>query len=1448
MTLYKAKSVSTLIIIVICLFSSLHSKGQACTGLNPNFSISRTNTCVPAAIVIANTSSGVNAATSSYELLSDTNVLASNIGLGSFSIDLKRGIHSITLKGITTGGCETSVTQTYSVSDTVSLFQDQLGAYLDTVTFQNCISSSASPDSFRIYTTNLDSVKDLHILWGDGSSDVFSGWHSPNTSYSHNYLTTGEFQIKFAFENVNGCIDTTYGRMDNERIPSAGIIGPGSGTNIGCKPVTVAFRNSSTNISVSTVFKWDFGDSSTAETPSNTANTDYVKIYENTVCDGVVTLEASNVCGSSSTSWTPIQVSGKDKASFSVDSSECTTLGKYKFINNTSDSFCLSPDIKRFKWDFGDGNSTGWILGQSDITHSYAGKGTFVVCLYAENGCGTDTFCRSVDIVLPPVAGFTTDTDWGCGNLLSTFTDISTGEKATRLWTINGSSYSDSIVSYSFTNPNTYVVRLRKQNDCGTSITTDTVIVKAKPAAIFSGFSNGCAPHSFSLSNSSTSDFKPRVDYKWDFGNGVTSELENPVNPNYSDSGAYTVRLIIEDTCGIDTTDQVVRIDLLPTIDFTFDNTKCLNDSVSFTNQSKDYTSIVLDYKDGSKDTLFGNTTVKHRFNTSGIYKVEVTAIGVQNCTSLDTLAVDIKRSSSAVFNLSHTAGCAGDSFYITDQSVFSNQYKWYANDVLFSQDRNLSGYFIPTDSTKVTLKLVTIDTSSCEADSTSIDIYTSKSATASLLTSRDTGCGPFLTTFGNNSQLATSYSWDFGDGTTSSLYDPSVSLAPSELGDTIYTTMLIAYNWLLCPDTAFASRMVYPKPNLQFETDTSSGCGVAEVSFTNRSTPRDTGSIAIMNFIWDFDNGLNSLALDTSMSFAASNLKDSIYNVKLQGETEHGCIDSLIKKVTVYPIPLIDFMADSLEICGPKAVQLTNRSSPKDTGSRAIMSFQWSFGNGISSSQEDTSVIFENSATKDTSYQIKLIGTSEHGCIDSIAKAIKVYPKPTVQFSKFFSGSCSPLEVQFTNQSVPQDTSTIDSMSFSWDFGNGVLSSTQDTTLFLTNNGSTDQKFYVQLIGSSEHHCLDTMLDSVIVAPVANSTFSLDINEGCGPLVVTATSVSALADSFYWDFGQGFVLGDRDSTITFSSLATKDTIYNISLRVKTDNNCTLDTFNLPVTLWAKSIASFSTPTDSFCFYDSIAFDNTSVSAQFFEWSMGDGTVLTDSLPSHIYAKNSDPNSMTTYPIRLISKSIKGCTDTATTQVTVKPYPVAQITESGNLTCSPASVSFSLISTNADTVLWDFGMLSSTNLNTTQVFTNITNATDKFPVGVLVKNDFGCIAQDSIIIEVLPQPTASFLYHRVDVCDSGYYDLLNTSKYANNTSWTINNTSTYSDYHVTNTLLGRSPSAEVTHTAKLVVENNLGCFDSIENTTVITPWVKADFDRLTPITACESVSFSLNNT
>ena len=91
----------------------------------------------------------------------------------------------------------------------------------------------------------------------------------------------------------------------------------------------------------------------------------------------------------------------------------------------------------------------------------------------------------------------------------------------------------------------TYVVCHTVTDSCGSSTDCDTVDFCTPPSATFQHQANG-------LTVQFTSPTQNALSYAWDFGDGYSASLANPVH-TYLNSGAYTACLTLTDTCGMDT-------------------------------------------------------------------------------------------------------------------------------------------------------------------------------------------------------------------------------------------------------------------------------------------------------------------------------------------------------------------------------------------------------------------------------------------------------------------------------------------------------------------------------------------------------------------------------------------------------------------------------------------------------------------------------------------------------------------------------------------------------------------------------------------------------------------------------------------------------------------------------------------------------------------------------
>lgn len=219
-----------------------------------------------------------------------------------------------------------------------------------------------------------------------------------------------------------------------------------------------------------------------------------------------------------------------------------TTIGDFSstamgltatFADSSTNS--LSSD-----WDFGDGN-TGTGLNPS---HTYSAPGTYLVCMIANGPCESDTFCDSVTVTCQPlVAGFGSTIN----ELTIGFTE-SNPEASAWSWDF-GDSNTDTVQNptHVYATDGIYPVCLTVSNPCGQSLQTcDTFTVCGPLIAGFNFNQNGSAWLGYDFLDASTG---VPVSWHWDFGDGDTSNVQNPSHV-YPSFGTYTITFTVINLCG----------------------------------------------------------------------------------------------------------------------------------------------------------------------------------------------------------------------------------------------------------------------------------------------------------------------------------------------------------------------------------------------------------------------------------------------------------------------------------------------------------------------------------------------------------------------------------------------------------------------------------------------------------------------------------------------------------------------------------------------------------------------------------------------------------------------------------------------------------------------------------------------------------------------------------
>lgn len=313
-----------------------------------------------------------------------------------------------------------------------------------------------------------------------------------------------------------------------------------------------------------------------------------------------------------------------------------------------------------------------------------------------------------------------------------------------------------------------------------------------------------------------------------------------------------------------------------------------------------------------------------------------------------------------------------------------------------------------------------------------------------------------------------TSWSWDFGDGITSSTQNPVHAYGANGQ----YTVTLIASN-ADGSDTATKQNYISvgsgTAPTADFTANPTSGDAPLEVTFTDISTGDPT------SWSWDFGDGTTSATQNPVHTYN----NNGTYTVSLTATNSYGSdTETKTGYITVgagpQP-PTAQFTANPTSGAPPLAVQFTDQSTGNPT------SWSWNFGDGGTSTLQSP----QHTYTSAGSYDVTLICSNAQGA-DTLSRTgyIIVAAPVVAAFTATPSLGYVPLshrmQVSFTDQSTGNPTA------WSWDFGDGGNSTLQNPTHIYTTVGT----FTVTLIASAGA-VADTATDTVKLAALPSDFFA---------------------------------------------------------------------------------------------------------------------------------------------------------------------------------------------------------------------------------------------------------------------------------------------------------------------------------------------------------------------
>lgn len=370
--------------------------------------------------------------------------------------------------------------------------------------------------------------------------------------------------------------------------------------------------------------------------------------------------------------------------------------------------------------------------------------------------------------------------------------------------------------------------------------------------------------------------------------------------------------------------------------------------------------------------------------------------------------------------------------------------------------------------------------------------------------------CSGFEISFGNNSNGATSYFWDFG--VSSQTNDTSRSQYPTFIyPDTgTYQVMLIANPGLPCTDTDYVEVKVYPFLEADFLSYDL--CENTLLSFSDNSTS-EIGTLVSWN--WNFGDGGGSNDQNPEHIYNAS----GTYPVNLIVKNSIGCSAQIQKDVIVYPTPQADFEFD-----GGCIFKITNFIDRSTVGSGSISRWEWRDANGILlDTTQNSSFTFTTAGT----HPITLIVHSSNGCTDTITKVLDIDNQLTAE-------AWGDTTICYGESTQLFGTG---GHTFFWESTDGLFNSTNQNPFV------SPQKTTTYIFRGSDDCYFDTAHVTVNVLPAPDLLARDDTSIFHGQSVrIFATSNAGL--SFLWNPSNG--LGDSTATSLVVS-PTETTTYSVT-------------------------------------------------------------------------------------------------------------------------------------------------------------------------------------------------------------------------------------------------------------------------------------------------------------
>jgi PKD repeat protein len=1012
-------------------------------------------------------------------------------------------------------------------------------------------------DSYEIYDNAAGDMKGYYSVSGNWTYfNVTNGLCSGLTDI-YTYFFSGDTLILSAYSiNCSSQSDKLNGK---KFIPKKNDYDM---PHYACPNEDVAF-----NVAGGSTWEWNFGDG--AKSSIQNAKHKYISSGK---YNAFVVINSS--CGQTDTIYTPVVIADHSY----INAYFVTSRNMYDM--SEANSFTTGDSVYFKYYQYSDRDTAyalNWKVFHDNIVvlnsnkpvvgYQFLSSGTYKVRLMVSNACGDSAVQENEFNVVPKVfndcfAGFTYKQD---SNIV-TFKALNPKAGIKFEWYISGYIFNNKEPVYAFENEQWLWAELMVSDSvagCHQINSTYVSLVKAECLAMYTYSITGLTA---TFTNTSSNAYIS----EWDYGDGTTSTNLATIHSHvYSNEGWYWVRLKIKDNTGTCTNDYYQWIKVGNPDCYLYYNYYPTGDNCyQFNAYYSDTSYWTWDFGDGYYSS---SQNPAHCYSSDGVYKIKITATRSDyGCTQTDSFNIIVN---SIGCTPDFTDSINGNTVSFTNTSARGTQFWWDFGD--YSSTDSVSPTHTYTNPGLYEVWLWLYDS-----------VYQCSEWTMKRIMVGEVNCNasfsyqqvpgmPNTISFSDYSYNAAKWIWNFGDGTKSTEQNPLKNYTSSGVYNVCLTVMNAAGDCMQKVCMLVEAGEVSCLADFNFIIDS------AKVTFNNLSSKAT-------DFYWSFGDGNYDVVQNPVYNYSQSGL----YNVCLSiYDSVTYCYSDICKEVKVIVANNEATFARFAYYVQDDTVFFTNYSENANK-------YYWTFGDGSFNATENPTKIY----TKPGVYRVCLKAfNSVTGAVNEYCEFIEVGSITCLISANYtYIVNAEDLTIRFENKTIGNADV------YYWDFGDGQTSDSLNPLHVYALPG-----YYLVSLASKKKGlpCGDIYAELIQVGATdckAEFDYSIEGN------TVSFIDNSKGATYYYWYYDDGGY-----STIASPTHSFSPGLHYVWLTIAdASGTCMDNTYeaiqvgNVECSAYFTYYVDITTKT-AWCKNESVG------DATLYYWTFGDGTMSTDTNPSH---------------------------------------------------------------------------------------------------------------------------------------------------------------------------------------------------------------------------------------